>query len=97
MILRRAALAVWDFIVGDDWRLALAAVAAIGLTAVVCALGLDAWWLAPLIALAALRWTLRGASPAATITQCDTSASDLPTPASSSLPASPRDPSTGTR
>jgi hypothetical protein len=66
MILRRAALAVWDFVVGDDWRLALAAVAAIGLTAVVCALGLSAWWLAPLIALAALRWTLRGARPSAT-------------------------------
>jgi hypothetical protein len=62
---RRIALAVWDFVVGDDWRLALAAVVAIGLTAVVCALGLSAWWLAPLIALAALRWSLRGAAPAA--------------------------------
>jgi hypothetical protein len=93
----RALLAIWDFVVGDDWRLALAAVLAIGLTAAVCALGLNAWWLAPLVALAALRWTLRGAAPAATITQCDTSASDLPTPASSSSPASPRDRSTGTR
>ena len=63
---RRIALAVWDFVVGDDWRLALAAVVAIGLTAVVCALGPSAWWLAPLIALAALRWSLRGAVPAAT-------------------------------
>jgi hypothetical protein len=62
---RRIALAVWDFVVGDDWRLALAAVVAIGLTAVVCALGPSAWWLAPLIALAALRWSLRGAAPAA--------------------------------
>ncbi|HJZ36273.1 MAG TPA: hypothetical protein VJ204_08365 [Solirubrobacterales bacterium] len=62
---RRIVLAVWDFVVGDDWRLALAAVVAIGLTAVVCALGPSAWWLAPLIALAALRWSLRGAVPAA--------------------------------
>jgi len=62
-VLRRAGLAVWDFVVGDDWRLALAAVAAIGLTAAVCALGLNAWWLAPLVALAALRWSLRGARP----------------------------------
>jgi hypothetical protein len=62
---RRIALAVWDFVVGDDWRLALAAVVAIGLTAVVCALGPSAWWLAPLIALAALRWSLRGVVPAA--------------------------------
>jgi hypothetical protein len=62
---RRIALAVWDFVVGDDWRLALAAVVAIGLTAVVCALGASAWWLAPLIALGALRWSLRGTVPAA--------------------------------
>jgi hypothetical protein len=62
---RRVALAVWDFVVGDDWRLALAAVVAIGLTAIVCALGPSAWWLAPLIALAALRWSLRGTLPAA--------------------------------
>ena len=61
---RRIALAVWDFVVGDDWRLALAAVAAIGLTAVVCALGPSAWWLAPLVALAALRWSLRGVGSA---------------------------------
>lgn len=60
---RRVLAAVWDFIVGDDWRLALAAVAAIGLTAVVCAIGPSAWWLAPLIALGALRWSLRGTRP----------------------------------
>jgi len=60
---RRALLAVWDFVVGDDWRLALAAVAAIGLTAIVCALGVSAWWLAPLVALLALRWSLRRAAP----------------------------------
>jgi hypothetical protein len=96
MIVRRAGLAVWDFVVGDDWRLALAAVAAIGFTAAACALGLDAWWLAPIVALLALRLSLRGARPVATITQCDTSPSDLPTPASSSSPASPTDRSTGT-
>jgi hypothetical protein len=65
-MIRRIALAVWDFVVGDDWRLALAAVFAIGLTALVCALGLSAWWLAPLVALAALRWSLRAARPSAT-------------------------------
>jgi hypothetical protein len=61
---RRVALAVWDFVVGDDWRLALAAIVAIGLTAVVCALGPSVWWLAPLVALGALRWSLRGIAPA---------------------------------
>jgi hypothetical protein len=54
----RALAAVWDFVVGDDWRLALAAAAAIGATALV-----GAWWLAPLIALAALFWSLRRALP----------------------------------
>ncbi|HEX3736351.1 MAG TPA: hypothetical protein VHV53_02320 [Solirubrobacterales bacterium] len=54
MNLRRALAAVWDFVVGDDWRLALAAAAAIGVTALV-----GAWWLAPLVALAALFWSLR--------------------------------------
>jgi hypothetical protein len=58
-VIRRGLLAVWDFVVGDDPRLALAAVTAIGLTAVACALGINAWWLAPLVALAALRWSLR--------------------------------------
>ncbi|HEX4305913.1 MAG TPA: hypothetical protein VHZ54_07760 [Solirubrobacterales bacterium] len=64
-MIRRAAFAIWDFLVGDDRRLALAAVAAIGLTALVCALGPSAWWLAPLVALAALRWSLRAARPSA--------------------------------
>jgi hypothetical protein len=63
MIIRRAFAAVWDFVVGDDWRLALAAICAIGFTAIVCALGLSGWWLAPLVALAALRWSLRGIAP----------------------------------
>ncbi|HTT95001.1 MAG TPA: hypothetical protein VMF55_10025 [Solirubrobacterales bacterium] len=63
---RRILTAIWDFVVGDDPRSALAALAAIGLTAVVCALGLPAWWTAPAVALASLRWSLRGARPSAT-------------------------------
>ena len=66
MSLRRILAAIWDFVVGDDPRLALAALVAIGLTAVVCSLGISAWWPAPLIALVALRWTLRGVRPSAT-------------------------------
>jgi HAMP domain-containing protein len=66
MIVRRALLAVWDFIVGDDWRLALAAVTAIGVTAILCAFGLSAWWAAPLVALVALRRSLRPGRPSAT-------------------------------
>lgn len=66
MSVRRALAAVWDFVVGDDWRLALAAVLAIGITAIVAALGSPAWWAAPLVALFALRLSLRGVRPSAT-------------------------------
>jgi hypothetical protein len=63
MTLRGVLAGIWDFVVGDDWRLAFAAVVAIGLTAIVCALGASGWWLAPLVALLALRWSLRRATP----------------------------------
>jgi hypothetical protein len=66
MSARRILAAICDFLVGDDPRLALAAVFAIGLTAILCALGLAGWWVAPAVALAALRWSLRGARPSAT-------------------------------
>jgi hypothetical protein len=45
--LRRAALAVWDFVVGDDWRTALGVVIALGVTALVAAAGASAWWVMP--------------------------------------------------
>ena len=45
--LRRAALAVWDFVVGDDWRTAVGVVAALGVTALVAAAGASAWWVMP--------------------------------------------------
>ena len=68
---RRVLAAVWDFIVGDDWRLALAAVLAIGATAIV-----GAWWLAPLIALGALYWSLRDANPRPFVTHRATKGTD---------------------
>ena len=64
--IRRAIAAIWDFVVGDDPRLALAAVVAIGATALACAAGLAAWWAAPVVALLALWWSLRAARPSAT-------------------------------
>jgi ribonucleotide monophosphatase NagD (HAD superfamily) len=45
--LRRFAGFWWSFIVGDDLPLAIGVGAAIGLTAVLVASGLDAWWLLP--------------------------------------------------
>jgi hypothetical protein len=41
--------AAWEFVVGDDWLLALAVVLALGLTALAAAAGLAAWWVAPIL------------------------------------------------
>jgi hypothetical protein len=46
--------AIWDFVVGDDWRTAAGVVVAIGATAVLESAGVVAWWLVPLAVLALL-------------------------------------------
>jgi len=52
----------WDFIVGDDWRVALLVAAAIGVTAVVAhETDVTAWWLMPVAALLVLWLSLRRA------------------------------------
>lgn len=60
---RRAALGVWEFVVGDDWRLALGSVVALGGAALLVAAGVDAWWFAPLTVPAILAMSLRRALP----------------------------------
>jgi hypothetical protein len=55
----RAARGVWEFVVGDDWRVALWVVAALAGTAAFAALGWAAWWLAPVATLAILRNSVR--------------------------------------
>jgi hypothetical protein len=52
----------WDFIVGDDWRAAAGVVAAIAATALLVALGVDAWWLMPAAIAAVLALSLRRAA-----------------------------------
>jgi hypothetical protein len=54
-VLRSAALAAWEFVVGDDWRTALGVCAALGIVAILAALGVAAWWVMP-IAVAGLLW-----------------------------------------
>jgi hypothetical protein len=39
----------YDFIVGDDWRLAVAAVAALGTTALAVEASIPAWGVAPMV------------------------------------------------
>ena len=59
----RAFGAFWyDFVIGDDWRGAAVVAAAIAATAALVAAGVNAWWLLPVRALAALGWSLRRAT-----------------------------------
>ncbi|MET9018373.1 hypothetical protein ABZV93_00170 [Actinopolymorpha sp. NPDC004070] len=55
----RAFGAFWyDFVVGDDWRVAVAVVIALGVTAVVARSGLPAWWVMPVAVGLVLPWSL---------------------------------------
>lgn len=56
--MRRAALAVWDFVVGDDWITAIGVVIAIAATAVLASAGAAAWWLMPAAVIALLAHSL---------------------------------------
>lgn len=58
-------LAVWDFVVGDDWRTALGVALALGLTALVASAGVSAWWVTPPAVLSLLALSLRRAAHAA--------------------------------
>ncbi len=48
----------WDFIVGDDWRIAAGVVAALVLTAVLSGLQVPSWWVIPAAAIALLTLSL---------------------------------------
>jgi hypothetical protein len=37
----------WNFIVGDDWRVAAGVAVALGATSLLTQDGIDAWWLLP--------------------------------------------------
>jgi hypothetical protein len=53
----------YDFIIGDDWRGAAVVAVALAVTAVLAHVArVNAWWLLPLSAIAALGWSLRRAT-----------------------------------
>ena len=51
----------WDFVIGDDWLVAVLVIVAIGATAAVAAASVAAWWLLPLAVLLVLWLSLRRA------------------------------------
>jgi hypothetical protein len=52
----------WDFVVGDDWRVAAGIACALGLTALLTRYGLSAWWLMPVAVAILLAGSLRRAT-----------------------------------
>jgi hypothetical protein len=46
--MKRFAKFWWDFVVGDDWRVAAGIAVAFGLTALLAATSIPAWWVLPL-------------------------------------------------
>lgn len=52
---------LWDFVIGDDWRIAGAVAAALVLTLVLSNNGVTAWWLLPItvaVILSVSVWTI---------------------------------------
>ncbi|MGH6656368.1 MAG: hypothetical protein ACRDVE_14330, partial [Actinocrinis sp.] len=55
----RAFGAFWyDFIVGDDWRVAVAVIVALAATYGVSRTSVPAWWLLPAVVVVVLPWSL---------------------------------------
>jgi hypothetical protein len=54
----------WDFVVGDDWRIAVGVVLALALTALVASSSVAAWWILPVAAVVLLVFSVwRAARP----------------------------------
>ena len=51
----------WDFVVGDDWLVALLVAIALGATALLAHHGFTVWWLMPIAAVVVLWLSLRRA------------------------------------
>jgi len=49
---------LYDFVIGDDWMMAVGVVVAVGLTALLVHAGRAGWWLTPLVVVASLSLSL---------------------------------------
>lgn len=50
---------LWDFVIGDDWRIALAVGVALVVTLVLSDNGVTAWWLLPAVVAVTLAVSVR--------------------------------------
>jgi hypothetical protein len=57
--LRRFGRFWWDFVIGDDWRIAAGVVLALGASAALATTDEPAWWLLPLAVVVLLYVSLR--------------------------------------
>ncbi len=57
----RVGAGVWEFVVGEDWRVALGVAATLAATALIAAVGVPAWWIAPIAILAILHRSIKRA------------------------------------
>ncbi len=55
---------IWDFVIGDDWRIAAGVVVALGVTALLAGGGVAAWWVLPLAAALLLGYSVWRAASA---------------------------------
>ncbi len=53
---------LWDFVVGDDWRIAVAVTSALLVTLVLSNNGVTSWWLLPVAVAATLTASVCGAA-----------------------------------
>ena len=60
--LRAFGLFWWNFVVGDDWRVAAGVAVALGFTALLTDEGVNAWWLLPAAVALLLADSLRRAA-----------------------------------
>ena len=57
---------LWEFVVGDDWRIAVGVVVALGVTAAIADTTVAAWWILPvavLLLLGASVWRASASRP----------------------------------
>ncbi len=51
---------LWDFVIGDDWRIALGVAVALVVTLVLSNNGVTSWWLLPLVVVLVLSVSVWG-------------------------------------